>query len=140
MKKPSKPKNRRSVPFTDWEPLFSLQRFVWHPRRRGRVLGLQLIQKGHAWTTLAFETINPKKLKGSARDGIEAVLGDHSHQYLGEFDRMVDAIDALDAYGRRWRTNDLPAHDKCGCGPIEAAGAITPATLQKAMKARRGVE
>lgn len=111
--------------FSDWKPMIQLQRFVYHPRRKGSMLAIQMTCVHDSWGVLALETVHPSTIKGSGvRAGVDAVLDNHSHQFIGDFDLLADAIDAAEAYGHKWRTDALAKHEKCECGPIEGTGAL----------------
>lgn len=75
-------------------------------------LVLGTMPAGEHWHVIALET--PIK----ATD-FDAVFSNHSHQKIGFFRTMPEALLAAEEYGKAWLVKALP-EPACSCGEIEA--------------------
>lgn len=63
------------------------------------------------WSAVALET--PEK-------NIAAILDNHGHQFLGEFDDFEQAQEVAKAFAKQWG-DKRDAIDRCACKPIKRA-------------------
>jgi hypothetical protein len=78
---------------------------------RNRRLAVTVMLAGDTWRAIAVESAND-----TAGD-LDAVLADHAHKMIGEWDNPRDALTDSEAYALRW-LGESPTSDRCDCGEI----------------------
>ena len=76
----------------------------------GRALSVSAIEADSAWFAVALEQ--------GAGVGVAAVLNNHAHADLGNFESLEDLGEAVEQYRTSWQATTAPA-PPCACADIE---------------------